>query len=138
MHSVHPQLLFHYTCEMHLGSIMRSGMLDVTGSNVNHIPVVWMTSNPTPESLGVGVPGGTLKEFDKTRYRFTIAWHPHIEKWSDWCDRYSVPEEMRAIMGETAGEIDTQDSWYVSEQPVYMNQWRSIDNLATGKHLWEP
>ena len=65
------RILYHYTNEISLGPIVRSQMIDVTGSNVNNIPVVWLTGNPKPDDLGVGVPGGMPPELDKTRYRFT-------------------------------------------------------------------
>ena len=132
------RILYHYTNEISLGPIVRSQMIDVTGSNVNNIPVVWLTSNPKPDDLGVGVPGGMPPELDKTRYRFTIQWEPHFKKWTQWCKENNVPQEMMDLLAASAGETDTHDSWYVSEEPVLMKSWLSIDNLVTRKHLWDP
>ena len=132
------RILYHYTNEVNLGPIVRSQMIDVTGSNVNNIPVVWLTSNPKPDDLGVGVPGGMPPELDKTKYRFTIQWEPHFKKWTQWCKENNVPQEMMDLLAASAGETDTHDSWYVSEEPVLMKSWLSIDNLATRKHLWDP
>ena len=132
------RILYHYTCEFNLGSIVRSRMIDLTGSNVNHIPVVWMTSNPSPEDLGVGVLGGLPTDLDKTRYRITVQWEPHFKKWTQWCKEYGVSQEMMDMLADSAGETDTHESWYVSEEPILMKSWLSIDNLVTRKHLWDP
>lgn len=133
-----PRILYHYTCELHLGSIMRSQMLNTTGSNVNHIPVVWMTSNPIPDDLGIGVRGGMPPELDKTRYRFTIQWEPHFKNFTQWCEEHGIDQGEIDLLAATAGESDTHESWYVSEEPVLMKSWISIDNLVTRKHLWDP
>ena len=132
------RILYHYTSEIHLGPIVRSQMIELTDSNVNNIPVVWMSSNPSPENLGIGVRGSTLPEFDKTRYRFTIRWEPHFKKWTQWCEEHGVPQDIINLLTETSGEGDTHESWYVSEKPVLMKSWLSIDNLETRKHLWDP
>ena len=132
------RILYHYTSEINLGPIVKSQMIDLTGSNVNHMPVVWMTSNPSPEDLGIGVRGGLPTELDKTRYRITIQWEPHFKKWTQWCKEYGVPKELMDALAESAGITDTHDSWYVSEKPVLMKSWLSIDNLVTRKHLWDP
>lgn len=132
------RILYHYTSEINLGPIVKSQMIDLTGSNVNHIPVVWMTSNPSPEDLGIGVRGGLPTELDKTRYRITIQWEPHFKKWTQWCKEYGVPKELMDALAESAGKTDTHESWYISEEPVLMKSWLSIDNLVTRKHLWDP
>ena len=47
------RILYHYTSELNLGPIVKSQMIDLTGSNVNHIPVVWMTRTPHLRILGL-------------------------------------------------------------------------------------
>lgn len=138
MSKMHPEILYHYTCEFHLGSIMRSKLLDLTYSNVNNTAVLWMSSNPDPNDLGVGTGGNTLPEFDKTRYRFSIRWQPHFKKWTKWCKEQGIDQESMDLLIQSSGRTDTHESWYVSEIPVPIECWVSIDNIASGRHLWDP
>lgn len=132
------KILYHYTCEIHLGSIMRSQMLQPTFSNVNQKNIAWLTSSPSPKDLGIGIRGGVPAELDKTRYRFAIRWEPHFKKWTQWCQDEGIDPEASDLLARTCGETDTSDSWYVSEEPIAMTSWLSVDNLATGKRLWDP
>lgn len=134
----HPDILYHYTCEIHLGSIMRSKMLHPTYSNVNGKNVLWLTSSTSPQNLGIGMRGGILPELDKTRYRFSIRWEPHFKSWTQWCEEHGIDQAVIDLFAATAGANDAHKSWYVSEESVPIESWLSIDNLSSGQHLWNP
>ena len=137
-----PHVLYHYTCEFHLGSIVRSGMLSLTDNNSfvrqgDGHPVVWMTSAENADNHGLKFDECIPTEFDKTRYRFTIKTQPHFIRWIDWCDNLGIPEESRRCLIESAHAEESYLTWYVSEKAVTSDCWLSIDNIATGKHLWD-
>ena len=137
-----PQVLYHYTCEFHLGSIVRSGMLTLTDNNLfvpqsDNRAVVWMTSSDTTDNHGLKFADYLPEELDKTRYRFTIQMQPHFKRWIDWCDELGIPEEARQNLILSANAENTYQTWYISERPILKDCWLAIDNIATGKHLWD-
>ena len=131
-----PVLLYHFTCEMHLPMIARTGELKPSESNAfcsKARDVVWMTSLPTPENNGLIFADGIPDDLNKTFVRFTIYRRRTMISWLEWTTKVGMSKEMMDILIHTANAEETHKFWYVSEESVTSRNWLIVENLHTGE-----
>lgn len=135
-------ILYHYTCSFLLPSIMRAGVLTLTESNFSFekaglFPVVWLADSPSPDNMGLLFDAGMPDDLNKTHIRFTLSKRPYMQKWDVWSDANGMDREQKQALIAAASAENTYTSWYVSQQPIPLNDVQVIENIKTGKILYE-
>jgi hypothetical protein len=132
-------VLYHYTSQLHLPLILRSGFLKLTESNVAmerpHAgpDVVWLTRDPSPWQAWMRMPGRLLP-VDKGRIRFLVdVPHGELQSWSTWADQHGVADAWRRAMVDSGGP---SDAWYVTERIVPWQEWLRIEDTNSGQVWW--
>lgn len=146
--------LYHFTSRIHIEKILESGYLKLTPSYliepkdakvievekgwykiVSEMsdgvkPVVWLTDSEIPEGLAIEVPEGA---YDKNRIRITIPKKPEYKWWLTWAERNKMNKKWlkRFTNGLKYG------SWYISEEPIKLDDISLIEDLHTGETLYK-
>ena len=142
------EVLYHFTSRHHLPLILKDGYLKLTESNLKqpsqevihklqrgeanvkdlYRPVVWLTSSPNPDNMGL-----TGSSFNKSEIRFTLKKREHYEKWSTW----SRENRIKDSWAESLKRGYDSDSWYVSESavPITGDEIVRIENIVSGEVL---
>jgi len=134
-------ILYHYTCPYLLPAILKAGYLTLTESNFSFekagmFPVVWLTSSPSPENMGLLFDSNMPDDFNKTHIRFTIQIKPYMKQWDEWCDSKGIDLQQKQAIISSASAEDTYESWFVSEQIIPINDVLAIENIATDELLY--
>lgn len=134
---IKPEVLYHFTSPFHLSSILNTGHIALTESNLNTIEgncvVVWLTDSPQPDCHGLLFDPSMPEELDKTRIRITVHYKPHFKRWSEWSDKKGISQEWKEALISTASAEETYKTWYVSERTIPMTEVLKIENTATGE-----
>ena len=135
-------VLYHYTCSYLLPSIMKARYLTLTRSNfsldnMRLFPVVWLTDSPMPDIMGLLFDPNIPDDLNKTRIRFTIRKKKYMKQWDEWSDSKGMDKQLKQALIASASAENTYMSWYVSEQIIPINDIITIENLATGKVLYQ-
>jgi hypothetical protein len=88
--------------------------------------VVWLTDSPTPDHMGLLFDENMPDDLIKTRIRFTIKKKPYIKKWDEWSDAKGMDKQLKQALIGT-----------VSERIIPMNDVLAIENIATGKIIYQ-
>lgn len=152
--------LYHYTCLAHVGSILRSGFIDVTESNVSaHRPhagpdVVWLTTDADCvhghgidgndvyaagqlHAAGIGAAPELMQTWDKTRVRFTVRLpNDYVHKWTQWSQRFQMNPAWRSTLMRSAN--GGASTWRVVERRIPQDRWVEVIDRHTGERLWGP
>ena len=136
------KVLYHYTCQFHLPSIVKANFLTLTTSNFcleNHNlhRVVWLTDSPTPDNMGLLFDESVPDYLNKTRIRFTVRKKPYMKQWDKWSDEKGMDKELKAALITSASAEETYKTWYVSERVIPMNDVLMIENIATGETIYK-
>jgi hypothetical protein len=117
--------LYHYTTVLHLPSILRTGWLTTTESNlsltVEHAgpDVVWLTKTET------GHGNGLLGAVDKMAVRFTVNPDPaHTHWWPIWSRAQGITREIYNALEKTSG--GSAANWWVSTRPIPLSAVTSL------------
>jgi len=137
-----PEVLYHFTNLVSLHGILKTRYLKLTTSNFDLAnldlhPVVWLTSSPCPDNMGLLFRDDMPDDLNKTYIRFTIRKKPYMKLWLEWCDEKGMDEELKEILIATANAEETHKTWYVSPQIIPNNDFLVIENLKTNKILME-
>jgi len=133
-----PKVLYHFTCTAFLDEIFESRCLKLSTSNLrldklNLYPVVWLTSSPNPDNMGLLFQKDMPDYFNKTHVRFTIRKKPYMRRWLEWSDEKGVDEDTNQALITTASAEETHKTWYVSEQIILNSDVLLVENLKTGE-----
>ena len=134
--------LYHFTCRYHLLSILSERRLSLTTSNftfdnLSLYPVVWLTTSPTPDNMGLLFDKNIPDEFNKTHIRIALFKEPYIEPWDVWSDRKGMDKATKQILIDTANAQETYKTWYVSEREIPLEDIMFIEDMTTGHLLWQ-
>lgn len=136
------EVIYHFTCEFNLARILQAGYLAAGGANFclgkPMPPVVWLTTSPTSENMGVSFGKSKRDEFDKTQVRLTIMKKPYMKNWVEWCAETGREQEEKDLLIYTASAEETHKTWYISEQDIPFADIVKIENMATGKEIPMP
>lgn len=135
-------VLYHYTSKEHVEKIMSDGFLKLTCSNVlmpdgtaakeklcaEYKPVVWLTDSLSSKDMGVD---GSF--FDKTEIRIIVKKKDSMIKWSDWEPQKTMNTKWKNDLCRNCN----WESWYISEEPVQMEDILKIENLTTKKTIYQ-
>ena len=129
-----PKELYHFTCAALLNEILSTRYLKLSTSNfdLNNprlYPVVWLTSSPSPDNMGLLFRDDMPDDLNKTHVRFTIRKKPYMKLWLDWCKEKGMDEELKQLLISTANAEETHQTWYVSQQIIPINDFIMIENL---------
>jgi len=130
------EVIYHFTCTAFIGEILSTRYLKLTTSNFsleNHslFPVVWLTSNPNPDNMGLLFRDDMPDDLNKTHIRLTIRKKSYMKLWLDWCKEKGMDEELKQLLISTANAEETHQTWYVSQQIIPINDILVIENLNT-------
>ena len=148
------QNLYHYTSRYQAEQIMESGYLKLTPSNlikpvdlkkvrredgiydfVSEIsdgvkPVVWLTDSLDASGHGLE----NLKNPDiKKRIRITVSMKESYKWWVTWAERNRMNKKW--FKDFTSGK--RYGTWYVSEEPIMLDDVLLIEDMVTGDVLWD-
>lgn len=146
--------LYHYTSRYQVEQIIEAGYLKLTPSNlikpvdlkivrnadgnydaVSAIsdpvkPVVWLTDSL--DTSGHGLENSTAPDFKK-RIRITIPMKDSYKWWVTWAERNRMNKSW--FKAFTRGK--RYGTWYVSEEPITLDDVLLIEDLLTGEVLFE-
>ena len=144
--------LYHYTSIHHIDKIMQSGYLKLTPSSLIQPkdlrivlndegypvaksdmsdpvkPVVWMTDLQDPSGLGI-----ETSMVDKRRIRITIPMKDSYKWWLTWAER----NRMNKRWFKTFTRGMRYGSWYISEEPITLDDIEKIEDRVTGDIIYE-
>lgn len=148
------QNLYHYTSRYQAEQIIESGYLKLTPSNlikpvdlkkvrredgiydfVSEIsdgvkPVVWLTDSLDASGHGLE----NLKNPDvKKRIRITVSMKESYKWWVTWAERNRMNKKW--FKDFTRGK--RYGTWYVSEEPIMLDDVLLIEDMVTGDVLWD-
>lgn len=131
------KVLYHYTCTAFLSEILRTRYLKPSTSNyslsdLSLYPVVWLTSSPTPDNMGLLFRNDMPDDLNKTHVRFTIRKKPSMRNWLEWSIEKGMDEDLRRVLITTALAEKTHKTWYVAEGIIPINDILVIENIKTG------
>jgi hypothetical protein len=150
-------LLYHFTAEFHLQSILREGVLRTTDPNlfsegpmtvqnketgaittIGEIlgqPVVWLLDTPTVEfdhGLGDGTRG-----LEKRTIRVTIE-VADASPWLRWLTARTYDAAHVARIVRSGGGKAAARHWYVVPRPIPRGEWTEVKDMRTGTLILEP
>lgn len=105
-------ILYHYTCDHGSEKIARSGELRPNAHPLLPVPVVWLTSEPAPDRIGLGLTS-TIIRCDRTAWRVRVDTE-QADPWHVFARRYRITRGIRDEL--EAGRWPM--SWFVSEDPI--------------------
>ena len=138
------KVLYHYTAEYHLPSILEEKKLRLSESNLKNYakqgydweaynrgelklykPVVWMTEAEEPDVESIGL----YSAVDKTAIKITIKKQAYFKKWKQWSRANGIEKEWARILerGKAA------NIWWISELEVPFSGIVRIENRYTGE-----
>lgn len=127
------KVLYHYTAKYHLPSILNSGHLKLTESNLRfdvemYKPVVWLTNQKEPETFGLGLSGSIV---DKTEIRIHVKKKPTptIKTW----EQYSAKNKMNPEWKKAFIEGRKPETWFISTKEIPLKDILLIENRYTGE-----
>ena len=133
-----PPVLYHYTSEIHLPAILRSGHLRLTDSNIGFDgsgpKVVWLTTTTDPG--GNGLDGG----FDKGAVRLTIdASGLPVHHWPTWSFEQGIEGFWYDALDSAGG--GGSENWWVCTREIPLDRVLTIEvngvpykDWGTGRH----
>lgn len=128
--------LYHYTCIQHWPTILASGLLKVTESNISPVvdhagpDVVWLTTDSRCKH-GHGL---ELSAVDKTRIRITVDVPvDDVHVWRQWASAHGADPRFMAALASSGGS----STWRVIERPIPSSEWVEVVDCATGYPLWD-
>lgn len=144
--------LYHFTSTYHLPSIIKSGFLKLTPSNLigprpdddlhidpltgcavwktmNYKPVVWLTKDPGANSNANGLNGSLV---NKSEIRITITKPINCIPWNVFADRHKMNRSWRKKFEEGKAP----ENWFVSERKIPFSEIARIENTKTGEVLY--
>jgi hypothetical protein len=134
-----PEVLYHFTCLEHLGSILSARSLKLVESNIDPIvehagpDVVWLTSTgDVKNGHGLEAVRGSSGA-DKFAVRFTVKSGPHCERWKDFSSRHGIKSKWFKTLDSTGG--GTSFLWYVSTTAVPSSDWLEIRLMKEGRTI---
>ncbi|WP_139241079.1 hypothetical protein [Anaerocolumna jejuensis] len=151
------QYLYHFTAndKNHIGRIMQTGYLKLTPSSLlkptkwwnemrngvktfctdtdDYKSVVWMTNKKNAEGLGIDSGMSPAYVDAKKEICITIRMKDTFKWWNQWADENRMNKSWRKAF--TSGM--SYGSWYVSEEPIYMEDIVLIENMRTGEILFD-
>lgn len=131
-------IIYHFTCKFLLPAILQKRYLSLTTSNfsiekLNMFPVVWLTTSPTPENMGLLFENNMPDYLNKTHIRIKIRKKPYMKLWDEWSDEKGMDKRLKKMMIESASAEDAYKTWYISEKIITINEIIVIENLKTGE-----
>lgn len=128
------EVLYHFTCALHLPSILKEKQLRVTCSNLSPYdfslkPVVWLTTNKDPDREG----NALYSAVDKTEIRITVKRQKHHKYWPTWSRKNKILD----WWAESLEKDCNPDTWWVSEKSIPFGDIIKIENLVTGEVYFE-
>ncbi|WP_198517634.1 hypothetical protein [Microbacterium lacus] len=128
-------IVYHYTHESHMPSILQSGVIRLTESNVSFEKahagpdVVWLTTDP--ELLGSVSSGLRYASGDsKAQVRITVSLPRHeVHTWGEWARKHGSSERALTTLAAAGGA----SKWRVIERPIERHEWVSVDRASDGR-----
>ena len=134
--------LYHFTCRFHLTTILAERRISLTTSNFNLedlslYPVVWLTSSPMPDNMGLLFDKNIPDEFNKTHIRIAMFKESYMKQWDEWSKNKGMDKATKQILIDSANAQDTYATWYISEREIPLDDVMFIEDMTTGNLLWE-
>ena len=151
------KVLYHYTANVdtHLGMILQTGYLKLTRSSLlkaqkhwveiingvktfcsdvdDYKPVVWMTNKKSGEGLGIDIGMSPAYVDAKKEICITIRMKDSFKWWNQWADENRMNKSWRKTF--TSGL--NYGAWYISEEPILLEDIELIENVKTGEILYD-
>lgn len=134
-------LLNHFTSEMHLGLILRCGLLVTTESNIGspvpewpptgeHVgpDVVWFTLQDEPSDVGLDSARATIPK-GGVRMVCDVP-DADCRHWPEWARGYGIHPDWYRHVGRAAGQESNPDTWWVVERAVPWTEWVRIESSS--------
>ena len=124
-------VLYHYTSIYHLPTILETGFLKLTESNLRidiemHKPVVWATTTKEPNGYGLGLDGSMV---DKTEIRIHLRKNNNFMHWS----RFKKQNKHDKNFVQAIEKNRSPKTWWVSSQIIPLEDVLLIENRYTGE-----
>ncbi|MDP9117601.1 MAG: hypothetical protein M3O28_10195 [Actinomycetota bacterium] len=138
----HLRLLYHYTSEANLTSILKDGVLLVSRGSAGRefaagpLRVVWLTDAMAPGSgndHGLRSPEPRDPAQDKRGVRITVS-VSYAQHWAQWARRRRVGRRQMREIDEAGGGLS--QSWWIAPHPIPAGDWVRIENLHSGEVVW--
>ena len=151
------QYLYHFTAnaDTHIGRILQTGYLKLTRSSLqrpqkqwveirngvktycsdvdDYKPCVWMTNKKSGEGLGIDIGMSPAYVDAKKEICITIRMKDTFKWWNQWADENRMNKSWRKTF--TTGL--NYGSWYISEEPILMEDIVLIENMRTDEILFD-
>ena len=130
----------HYTSadNGHLGSILASGVLRTTESNLSFAKehagpdVVWLLADRLRAGDRHGLITPTSGDY-KTHVQIEVALpKAEVALWASWAKEQGISDEDFAVMVHSGGGLPQALRWRVIERPIPREEWVSITYLPLG------
>jgi hypothetical protein len=125
---------FHFTHAVHLPTILETGYLKTTESNVSFSvdnagpQVVWLLDQAEPE-WSEDMAHGLYPAKRQIRFEVDV---PAI-KWTNWVPAAQMSRIDRAVLIKGGGGIEAAEHWYVFPARIFARRWVSVTDMTTAE-----
>ena len=132
-----PEVLYHFTSPVALPSILRTGYLALSESNLNtsycNCGVVWLTTSPDPANHGLKFDSTIPAEMDKASIRISVRYKTSFKQWDEWSNKKGMDRGYKDILIGSAHAEETYRTWYISEREIPLSDFLKVENITTGE-----
>jgi hypothetical protein len=118
-------ILYHFTSEHHLPTILAEGVLRTTDPNLFGTGPTTYINRDT---------GEVFEEFDKRAVRITVEVRD-ARRWLDWLKARKYDAKWVQIIISAGGGKAAARHWYVVPRPVVRAEWVEVRDMRTGEAI---
>ena len=136
--------LFHYTSEVRLSQILKSGHIKLATACIpkNEKPAAWLSTNPNWEPTATKPSSHSEKPNKKKNERtiglarIKVDWTKDIISYQEFKNTSGVIEaEYHALAKVGRDQGANPDEWYACYRPIENDEWRSVEVWREGRWI---